>query len=138
MGDKDYTLSSGARLHVTVAPFADANALVKALAKCAKGLPLGEDPLKAGVGVLKEMLIEAVVSPEVEAALSQCFSRCSYNDRKIDKTLMDDPAVGEQARQDYFEICWKVVEANCSPFFVKTFSALKARLGGATVSPGQK
>lgn len=138
MAEQDYVLSSGARLHVTVAPFADANALVKALAKCAKGLPLGADPLKADVGVLKDMLVEALTSVEVEQGLKRCMERASYNDMKITTSIFDDPKVGQQARQDYYEICWKVIEVNCAPFFVKTFSALRARLASVTASPGSK
>lgn len=138
MAEQDYVLSSGARLHVTVAPFADANALVKALAKCAKGIPLGSNPMSADVGLLKDVLIEAVASPEVDMALKACMGRASYNDMRIVPGLFDDPKAGDQIRQDYYEICWKVIEANCAPFFAKAFSVLKARLGGATSSPGPK
>ena len=135
MSDKDYTLASGAKLHVSTASFEDANALVKALTRCAKGLAISDDPLKADIGVLKDVLVEAISSDEVERALFKCMERVSYKDIKVSKALFDDPTIGDHAREDYFEICWKTVEANCGPFFVKAFSAFKVRMASVPNSP---
>jgi hypothetical protein len=132
MSDQDFTLQSGAKLHVTMSSFADANALVKALMKAAKGVPLGDDIMKQDLTALKDVLIEAAASPDVERCLYRCMERGSYNDIKLIPVNFDP--LGDSFRKDYFEVCWKVIEVNCRPFFDTAFSALKARLGSATAA----
>ncbi len=135
MSQPDFILGSGAKLHVTVSSFEDANALRKALLRTAKGVPLGADPMQMDLSVLKDVFIEAASSDEVERCLFKCMDRVSYQDVKVSRSLFDDPKLGEMARADLFEIYWKVIEVNCAPFFVKAFSAFKDRLasGPATL-----
>lgn len=128
MSDQDFVLGSGARLHVTTAPFVDANALRKTLLKTAKGIPLSADPLSMDLSVLKDVFIEAASSDEVERVLFKCMERVSYQDVKVTPALFDDLKLGEQARTDLLEMYWKVIEVNCGPFFLKAFSALKDRM----------
>ncbi len=135
MSNTDYTLTSGAVLHVTTAPFGEAKALMKALAKCAKGLPLKDDILKSDISALKDYVVEAIASDEVESALFACARRATYQNVKVTPELFDDAALGDKAREDYFEICAKIIEANGGPFFVKAFSMLKARMGAVASSP---
>jgi hypothetical protein len=135
VSDQDFILGSGARLHVTVAPFEDANALRKALLRTAKGIPLAADPLQMDVTVLKDVFIEAASSNDVEQCLFKCMERASYQDVKVTRGLFDDPKLGESARADLLEIYWKVIETNCAPFFVKAFSALKARMASVAAAP---
>jgi hypothetical protein len=125
---KEFKMPSGAKLTVSVCPFADANALLKALLKSAKGIGVPKDLLQADVSVLKDVLISAATSDDVEAALFKCGSRASYQNVKVTAELFDDTNLGEIARKDYYSIWSKIVEVNCSPFFEQTFSALKARL----------
>lgn len=136
MSDQDITLTSGSRIHITTASFANANALVKALLKAAEGMPLDESLLRKDVSILKDTVIRAATSPEVERALYACMERCSYNDIKLIPSNFDNPGTMDDFRRDYFEVCWKVVEVNCGPFFDKAFSTLKARL--ANVAGSQK
>lgn len=135
MSDQDFILQSGAKLHVSTASFQDANALVKALMKAAKGVPLGDDLMKQDLTALKDVLIEAAASPEVERCLYRCMERSSYNDIKLIPVNFDNPGTMDNFRADYFEVCWKVIEVNCRPFFDRAFSVLKARLGSATAAP---
>ncbi len=135
MSDKDFILTSGAKLHVSTASFDNANSLIKALARCAKGLQLKDDILKTDLAVMKDYLVEAVSSEDVERALFACMKKASYENVSVDKSLFDDPKLGDQARQDYFEICSKIIEVNSGPFFVKIFSQLKERMTTAPAIP---
>ena len=132
----EFTLASGAKLVVSQAPFVDAMALHKALLASVKGLPLSDDPMKMDLAVLKDAVISAAVSPEVEAALFKCGVRAIYNNRAVDHDLFDDEKIGTTAREDFYEIMWKIVEVNCGPFFKKAFSRLKVALARpSTASP---
>lgn len=124
----DFKLSSGASLVVSQAPFVDAMALQKALLASVKGLPLSADIMKMDVSVLKDGVIAAATSPEVEKALFQCAARATYENIVVSADLFDDPKIGTQARKDFYDIAWKIIEVNCGPFFKTTFSRLKAAL----------
>jgi hypothetical protein len=127
----DYQLASGAKLTVSQAPFVDAMALQKALLAAAKGLPMAADIMKMDVAVLKDVIIAAATSPEVEKALFQCAARATYDSVRVDPDLFDDAKIGTRARADFYEIAWKIIEVNCGPFFKTTFSRLKAALPAA-------
>ncbi len=124
----NFTLPSGAKLTVSESSYADATTLLKALTRCAKGIPLPQNFLEADVTVLKDMLVEAIVSEEVEGALFKCAQRAVYESMRVEKSLFDDPKLSAQARSDYFVILWHIVEVNCGPFFGKVFSELRERL----------
>lgn len=131
----ELTLDSGSKLVITVAPFADAHGLLKALLRAIKGtnlagldIPDSIEQLRGNWSILSKFIdriVSMVTSDEVEEWLFKCFQRVAYNDQKITKALMDDPQMGEQLRRDYYTICYKVIEANCKPFFEQTFSGLK-------------
>jgi hypothetical protein len=124
----EFTLPTGSKLVVSEATYVDADALLKALAKCAKGIALPKNFLEADVTVLKDILVEAVVSPEVDAALFKCAERAAYENVKVTKAIFDDPKLKDAARRDRFLIAWHVIEVNCGPFFGAIFSELKERL----------
>lgn len=138
MPDKDFELPSGAQFHVSLVPFKDARALTKALLKSATGIPLAADIMSMDVTVLKDALISAATSDEVEKAMAVCLERSTWNNLKVVPDLFDDPKSGEQIRRDYFVMCAKVVEVNCMPFFDQALSALKDRLITKTGLPGSK
>lgn len=130
------TLSSGSELNITVAPFATAHGLLKAILKAVKGMSVSNDILGADMSLdgirnspalftqIVEKVLAIAVSPEVEACLFECFFRATWNGERITRELFDDPKLGEKAREDYYMICLKVIEANCKPFFKQTFSGL--------------
>ncbi len=124
----DFTLPSGATMIVSESAYADAIGLLKALMKTMKGVPLAADVMSLDVSVLKDALIEAGTSPEVDTALFKCAERAVYENVKVTHGLFDDPKLKDQARGDYFLILWHVIEVNCGPFFGKTFSLLRERL----------
>lgn len=124
----EFTLPTGAKLVVSEAAYVDSDALLKSLVRCAKGVPLPNDFLKADVTILKDILVDAITSDEVDKALFKCAERAMYENAKVTKDLFDDPKLRERARPDRFMIFWYVIEVNCGPFFGKTFSILKERL----------
>lgn len=125
MPDKDFTLDSGAKLHVTRSPFVDAMALQNALIKSNRGVPLPNNPLNMEVGDLKDAIIAAISSNDVREHLDKCLARCTYNNVRISNELFDDAKMGDMARQDYYVIVWHVVEVNCGPFFFHLLSKWK-------------
>jgi hypothetical protein len=124
----EFSLPSGSKMVVSEAAYVDAIALFKALMKSVKGVPLSGDIELLNVTVLKDALIEAATSPEVDAALFKCADRAVYENVKVTPALFDDPKLKDVARGDYFLILWHVIEVNCGPFFGKTFSVLSERL----------
>lgn len=134
MGNQEFSLPSGAKLNVTVAPFADASALLKAILRSVKGMALSTETLQMELGELRnpavfsqilDKILSVAVSDEVEEKLFRCFERSVYDGVKVTKALFDDINLGERAREDYYTICMKVIEVNCSPFFKTAFSGLK-------------
>jgi hypothetical protein len=125
MGSQEFEMPSGAKLVVTLAPFTDSLALHKTLIRAARDLPITPDVLQMDVAALKDVLIEATTSQDVEKALFKCFERCVYNNMKVRPDLFDDPTVGETAREDYYSIAWAVVKVNCAPFVKRISSWLK-------------
>ncbi len=124
----EFTLPSGSKMVVSEASYVDANALLKALLKTAKGVQLAKNPLETDVTMLKEIVLEAATSDDVDRMIFKCAERAVYENVKVTRELFDDPKLKEKARGDYFLILWHVIEVNCGPFFGKTFSALKERL----------
>lgn len=133
---EDINLPSGAKLHITIAPFADAHALLKAILKAVKGTQISAGTLDGDMsmdGILRspellsqiiDKVLSIATSDEVEACLWKCFERTTYQGIKLYRVLMDDPKFSDGIREDYYTICMKVIEANCKPFFKQTFSGL--------------
>lgn len=126
MADQDFDLPSGAKHHVTIATFQDANALTKALLKSGIGIKLADNPMDMDVGILKDVVVSALTSEEVEKALFKCLERSTWNSAKVVPILFDDEP---EARKDYYAMAVNVVKVNCLPFFEQALSALKTRLG---------
>lgn len=143
----EFNLPTGAKIQITVAPFADAHALLKAIMRSVKGMDFPQSILDTDMSLAGAMgnpqllskiidkILSIAVSDEVEQALFKCMERATYNGLKIDRRLFDDPNVTESLREDYYSICFKVIEANCKPFFKKTFSELSALTQAPTDAP---
>lgn len=137
---KKFAMPSGAELAVTVAPFADAMALLKASLATLKGIKLDKESLEQEIKTLKDlskspsamsMLVERVVSfatsDAVESSLFRCFQRTTYTPpggapQKVAPGLFDHPEHGGAAREDYAQMVASVLEVNCAPFLVKALS----------------
>jgi len=121
----EFTLKSGAKLVVSLSSFQDAHSLTKALLKSLKGTDVPESPMDMDVKDFFNALISVATSDEVEQHLFKCGERALYNGVKFNRDLFDDKNLGEQAREDFYEISIKIIEVNCRPFFKRTFSMLK-------------
>lgn len=138
-----FEMPSGASLHVTVAPFADAWALMRATLKTLKGVGLKQEDLAqdlknlaknpSAVAMILDRVVDFATSPEVEAALWKCGQRALYipagsdvafPGNKVTAALFDDAENGISAREDYAKIMASLLEVNCKPFLVKTLSEL--------------
>ena len=152
-----FDLPSGAKLAVTVAPFVDAWALMKATLKTLKGVQLNADAIgadvigflstPAGISTLIDRVAEFATSPEVEAAMWQCAARALYipvgssiefPGTKVNRTMFDDQNFGMQAREDYSSIVIALMKVNCAPFLAQALSGLKRQKGGSTSVPPSK
>jgi hypothetical protein len=135
----DFTLESGATLKVSPAPWDDANLLRKSLLKAAKGLNIDLAALKGGIKSINvadflDPIIEAATDDGVETALFKCGVRATYENLRVDKTLFDDIKYGQRAREDYHEICIKIIEVNCKPLFKNAFSVFTGGMGTKNTS----
>lgn len=126
----EFTSTSGAKVHVRVAPFKDSMALKNAITKelSTKGIDLstltfkdenGKDK-KIGDIDTKELLspiVNSVLaldsSDEVYRAVFKCLERCTYNGEKITENTFEDV----EARGDYYEILLSCLKENIFPFF---------------------
>lgn len=154
-----FTLPSGATLAVTVAPFMDSWALMKATLKTMKGMNLTPEDLKAEdlaqfkLGKLSpailmlalDRVVDFATSPEVEAAMWKCAQKALYipvaspvefpGIKVSPSVLFDDAEHGNTAREDFAKIQAILLEVNCRPFLAKALSGfLKAK---ATSPEGQ-
>lgn len=107
MTNHDFTLKSGAKLHVTTAPFEQAVALVEVVQRVSVGM---DKTLDVGMAALR--------SPEVRKAVYDVFPWATYDNLKLYPGIFDEPKIGDKARGDYFEICSRLIEVNVRPFFL--------------------
>lgn len=127
---KDVTLPSGSTLKILSIPFSEAKALYQALLEEAKGIAFDA---KTDLGsLMKQVFCVGFSSKKVDAALSVCLSRCTYNDLKIDASTFEPL----KAREDYSIVCIEVVQDTIAPF-TKGLYAEFARLL-STIESAQK
>lgn len=133
-------MPSGAALHVGVADFEKAGALMRAVLKQVAGMSLTAGDMQTDLkelGDRPETLMKFIdkailmaTSDEVRLAAMACAGTAKYSPRanealiSIDGQLFDDEEFGVQAREDYYTILYRIAEVNCKPFFAKTFSGL--------------
>lgn len=146
-----FKMPSGAELHVQPSEFMNAGALMQAVLKQLAGLKLSAEDLQRDVEDIKNdpgrlsMVIDKAInlatSNEIRNAAFACMGTVKYSPRanagliSVGPELFDDEEFGEQAKEDYFTILYRIAEVNCKPFFVKTFSALLAPKGQSLSAP---
>lgn len=108
----EFTLKSGNKLVVSMAAFADGNALRKAVARCETKDIHAEDSIT-----------RLLSDDDVEKCVFVCATSAIYEGAKVNRDLFDDAKLREAARGDYFEIFAKIMEVNLNPFFPKAPSA---------------
>jgi hypothetical protein len=111
MENADYTLNSGAKLHLSSAPWE----LVVPLWSAVKTVTIGKtDNPEVGHLIL--------ASADVTKCLKELYPWATYDSVKLYPGLFDETKNGEQARGDYLEICEKLIEFHLRPFFLMTSS----------------
>jgi hypothetical protein len=118
---KEITLPSGAILQITPAPFADAKALYQAMMAEARGVEL--QSRAQFMDIAKNLICIGFSSRAIDAALTKCMARCTYNTHRIDEKTFEPL----EARQDYTMVCMEVLEETIRPFS-KNLSAVFSRL----------
>lgn len=151
---KPFVLSSGATLHMGRPAFADAGRLRNALAHAAGAQPLTPEEMKTTLAGLKEnpsmggailqRVLGVVASEEVEAAVFACLRVASYQPAgsnvkiKVTPDLFNDERFGDDARKDYYPICYRAVEVAVVPFLgalVSMFTEYQKKAAAGLASP---
>ena len=141
MADFTKKLESGATLEVTMASFAEAHKLLKAVAKeletvnlsfGAKGKGLGDVLSNVGgdeaINTIKNIFVRLIASEEIEAALWACMERATYAlpgqtvGLKINRETFED----KRARPDYLPVAKEVLVYTVSPFLQNLSSLFSA------------
>lgn len=117
--DKVVELSSGAKLTVKLAPFADSRTLYQAILEEAKDIRLNPND-EVDVNFFKDGFCAFLSSKKVEAALDKCMQRCLVNELKIDKDTFES----EERREDYFTVVTEVAMHNIAPFTKSLYAKL--------------
>lgn len=132
------TLKSGATLTVTLASFADANRLLKVVARELAAVSFDMDSVDfAGlsgkdINTLKNAIFQIVQSDGIEAVIRDCAKKCLYNGERIIWPNTFEP---EGARQDYLPVAWEVMKANLSPFFAGLALSLSTNASPLSADP---
>lgn len=129
MNSEKFTLSSGAVLTVTMAPFALAVRLKEAVDKVMLSIDKTWDEGDPRVGYL------VMADEAVRNALFPVMDTVMYDVHRVTESLFNDPKMGVQARGDYHEIAAKVIQVNRGPFFLKTSSSSTTSQPVNTASP---
>jgi len=153
-GGSEFSLPSGAKLLVSVAPWADIKALHDAVISELRGSGVasldvgqvlsaldGKNP--AGCNHLVDRAMAMASSKAVSAAIMKCAERAAYmsdgqigSSRKVVAALFDDQYLGDGAKLDYYAICFRVALVNLRPFIAALSFALKAPVGSGESTPG--
>ncbi len=140
---KDFkTQNTGARVVINPAPFQSVINLKKALLNEIKQNSIGLKVSGEGdilektldfsgcLDFIKNILIGAEISDNVQNAIYDCLKSCTYNTtERINEELFDKLP---EAREDYYEIVLTCIEENLKPFIkslASQWSILAPKLG---------
>lgn len=102
-----------------MAPFGDAKALYQAVLEEMKSLVI--DPrAEIDTNFYKNLFCVGLSSKKIESFVWLCAARCLYNGVKVTPDIFEP----EEARSDYFQLCWEVAEENIRPFTKNLFAEL--------------
>ncbi len=128
---REVDLPSGAKLKISMAPFAESKALFKAVLEEAKSIGIDAQKDITDINMYKEIFCAGFSSKKIDDCLKPCLGRCTYNDSKI----TDDTFESAGSREDYLIVCYEVAVDNISPFlkslyakFSQTLENLKAHV----------
>lgn len=113
------TLKSGRALEIPEMPFEVADELKMVVASEMKGTKL-DGAQEVDFNFFKDILLVALSSRPIKAALKDCLKRCTYEGRRIDDQTFEPMA----AREDYHEVCFEVLQETLRPFLKGLFAGL--------------
>jgi hypothetical protein len=125
---KEIPLPSGATLRIHEAPIEASYELYQTILAEVADIDFNVDKEAENLGVeslIKDVLCRGYSSKKVHAAASACFSKCLYNDEKLDMRTFD-PA---DRRQDLVPVLTAVVEENIAPFAKGLFAVFATYQG---------
>ena len=120
----DITLSSGATVVITAAPFADSKELFQAVLRELQISTDGTDSKSEVSVMLTRFLAAGFSSKEVEKCLWKCALRCTHNGVKIVPETFEPV----ERRPDYMECMLAVAKENLNPFLKSLFAEFKNAL----------
>jgi hypothetical protein len=151
---KKFDLPSGAKLTVTMAPFADSMELTKEVLRSVQGSKFAPEDMSRDFKSVYEaaVLVPAFLDKVIALATSdksleasfKCAKRALYVPKgsaegfpglPVNKDLFDDPEHALEAREDLAQILWAIAEVNCKPFLAKALSGLMGLFKQATSVP---
>lgn len=125
--NKEIILPSGAKLHITLSPFAISKALYLAVLEEARTLHI-DTQRPADFNFFKDVFCAGFSSRKIEQALNECMKRVLYNGTRI----TDDTFEPVEAREDYTTVCFEVAQENLNPFtkhLLQQFNRIVEMLG---------
>jgi hypothetical protein len=126
---KEIDLPSGAKLRFRHPPYADADALLKAVMMESVKVPiLSQDEL---LNLSKTHLCVAFSSDAIQKALWKCMASSTYHDERGDLKIEKDLFEPVSAREDYPILAMEVLQQTLAPFgksLLLVFSRLSSHL----------
>ena len=154
---KKFDLPSGAKLAVTMAPFADSMELTKEVLRSVQGSKFSPEDMSRDfksvyeaavlVPAFLDKVISLATSDKSLAASFQCAKRALYIPKDspvgfpglpVNTELFDDPEHALSAREDLAQILWAIAEVNCKPFLAKALSGLMGLFKRAISTPSSE
>lgn len=125
---QEIILASGNKLQIQSPAFKDGKYLLKCFARELKTIGLDVNNLSSEELALSKIFdgaLSLISSEEFENAFWVCANTCLYNGERVNEKLFDDR---EEAREDFFEIEYKIVEACLKPFLKRLPTLLKSSI----------
>lgn len=121
---EEIKLPSGAVLSVSLPDFETAKALYQAVAEEVRGLKVDANT-EIDANFWKDLFLTFISSKKIEACLWKCMGQALYNGLKIDKDSFEK----EDARDDYFMVCYEVGKKSILPFSKSLYAKYSHILG---------
>lgn len=123
-GSKEFDMPSGAKLAITVSPFAVSRSLYQAILEELKLTKLNPSD-EIDINLFKDLMCIGFSSKKIEACIWECMKRVTYNGVKVTLETFEPL----EAREDYFAACIEVIKENAMPFMKSLYAQLTPLFG---------
>ena len=94
------------------------------------------------IDAIKNLMMRAIYSEEIDRALTPCMARCKYNKQPVNKNLFADETITEEEkikrRGDYLIVVKEILLFNLLPFFSSLGLLLQDTMNQLQVGRGSK